>query len=143
MSAPTEIAEGIARHLDEHLGLCREILAVVEEEGRAWRPHGGGDPYVGVESKKNLLPRLNRSLDQLRKNRALWQQFRPAERARHTQIAWLLRAIQELTMKIIVRDREHEQALLRLGRLPPGRLPPVNRQRPHYVADLYRRQRAG
>ena len=143
MPAPTEIAESITHHLDEHLGLCREILSVVEEEGRAWRQHRGGHPHVGVEPKKNLLPRLNQSLDQLRKNRALWQQFSPAERARHTQIAWLLRAIQELTMKIIVLDRENEQALLRQGCLPPGRLPSVNRQRPHYVAELYRRRGAG
>ncbi len=42
-------------------------------------------------------------------------------------------------MKIIVLDRENEQALLRRGMLPSRSLPPVQRQRPHYVADLYRK----
>jgi hypothetical protein len=43
-------------------------------------------------------------------------------------------------MKIIVLDRENEQTLLRLGLLPAQQLPPVERQRGHFVADLYRRQ---
>jgi len=43
-------------------------------------------------------------------------------------------------MRIIVLDRENEQALLRKSLVPPRHLPPANRQRPHFVADLYRRQ---
>ena len=42
--------------------------------------------------------------------------------------------------KIILLDRENEQGLLRRGLVPPRELPSVNRQRPHFVADLYRRQ---
>ena len=52
----------------------------------------------------------------------------------------LLRQNQDLTMKIILLDRENEQSLLRRGLVPPRELPSVNRQRPHFVADLYRRQ---
>ena len=54
--------------------------------------------------------------------------------------ARLLRQNQDLTMKIILIDRENEQSLLRRGLVPPRELPSVNRQRPHFVADLYRRQ---
>jgi hypothetical protein len=36
-------------------------------------------------------------------------------------------------------DRENEQLLLRRGLIPPKHLPPVQRQRPHYVAGLYQR----
>ncbi len=54
----------------------------------------------------------------------------------------LLRQNQDLTMKIIVLDRENEQNLLRRGLVPARELPSVNRQRPHFVADLYRRQGA-
>jgi hypothetical protein len=36
-------------------------------------------------------------------------------------------------------DRENEQLLLRRGLIPPKHLPPVQRQRPHYVASLYQR----
>ena len=49
----------------------------------------------------------------------------------------LLRQNQDLTMKIIVLDRENEQNLLRRGLVPPRELPSVNRQRPHFVADLH------
>jgi hypothetical protein len=44
---------------------------------------------------------------------------------------------QELIMRIIVLDRENEQALLRQGLLPPGHLPASQRQRPHAVAQRY------
>jgi hypothetical protein len=43
-------------------------------------------------------------------------------------------------MKIILLDRENEQSLLRRGMVPARELPSVNRQRPHFVADMYRRQ---
>jgi hypothetical protein len=43
-------------------------------------------------------------------------------------------------MKFILLDRENEQGLLRRGLVPPRQLPSVNRQRPHFVAELYRRQ---
>ncbi|MCC6233741.1 MAG: hypothetical protein IT580_13910 [Verrucomicrobiales bacterium] len=43
-------------------------------------------------------------------------------------------------MKILLLDRENEQALLRHGLVPARELPSVNRQRPHFVSDLYRRQ---
>jgi hypothetical protein len=71
-----------------------------------------------------------------------WQKFSPDERARHPEIGMLLRQNQDLTMKIIVLDRENEQSLLRRGLVPARELPSVNRQRPHFVAELYRRQGA-
>ncbi len=51
----------------------------------------------------------------------------------------MLRQNQDLIMKIIVLDRENEQGLLRSGLLPDCQLPSANRQRPRFVADLYRR----
>jgi hypothetical protein len=42
-------------------------------------------------------------------------------------------------MRMIILDRENEQLLLRRGLIPPKHLPPVQRQRPHYVAGLYQR----
>jgi hypothetical protein len=43
-------------------------------------------------------------------------------------------------MKFILLDRENEQGLLRRGMVPARELPSVNRQRPHFVAELYLRQ---
>ena len=87
-----------------------------------------------------MLPRLNQSLNQIRQHRATWQKLNPADREQYPEVPGLLRQNQDLIMKIIVRDREYEQALLRKGLVPPRQLPSANRQRPHFVADMYRRQ---
>jgi hypothetical protein len=123
-----------------HLALCQEILALVEKENHTLHHSAGGLSFEAYQAKKNLLPRLNQSLNQIRQHRATWQKLSPAERAQHPEVAGLLRQNQDLIMKIIVLDRENEQALLRQGLVPPRQLPAANRQRPHFVADLYRRQ---
>jgi len=135
---PAEAYTAVAASLRRHLELCGELLAVVEREHQDFRP-GGTPKFEGAVAKKNLLPRLNQSLDQLRQHRAWWQRLSPAERAQQKEIASLLRQNQELIMRILVLDRENEQLLLRQGMVPPQHLPSVNRQRPHYVAGLYRR----
>jgi flagellar biosynthesis/type III secretory pathway chaperone len=136
MSAPDEIVE----HLRRHLSLAQELLSLVERESQALRRTDKPSLFEFYQAKKNLLPRLNQSLDGLRKHRVEWQKFSLEERARYPEIGMLLRQNQDLTMKVILLDRENEQALLRRGLVPPRELPSVNRQRPHFVADLYRRQ---
>jgi DNA-directed RNA polymerase subunit H (RpoH/RPB5) len=123
-----------------HLALCQEILKLVENESHALHHTESGPSFESYQAKKNLLPRLNQSLNQIRQHRATWQKLGPEERARDSEVPGLLRQNQDLIMKIIVLDRENEQALLRKGLVPPRQLPSANRQRPHFVADLYRRQ---
>jgi DNA-directed RNA polymerase subunit H (RpoH/RPB5) len=123
-----------------HLALCEEILVLVEAESHALHHSESGPSFASYQAKKNLLPRLNQSLNQIRQHRATWQKLSPAERAQYPEVPGLLRQNQDLIMKIIVLDRENEQALLRQGLVPPRQLPSANRQRPHFVADLYRRQ---
>jgi hypothetical protein len=123
-----------------HLALCQEVLTLVESESQALRRPETDLAFATYQAKKNLLPRLNQSLNQIRQHRANWQQLDAAQRARFPEVPGLLRQNQDLIMKIIVLDRENEQVLLRRGLVPPKHLPPAQRQRPHYVADLYRRQ---
>lgn len=123
-----------------HLSLCQEIHTLVEHESHALHHTESGPSAEAYQAKKNLLPRLNQSLNQIRQHRATWQKLSPAERAQFPEVPGLLRQNQDLIMKIIVLDRENEQALLRKGLVPPRQLPSANRQRPHFVADLYRRQ---
>jgi hypothetical protein len=123
-----------------HLALCQEILALVETERHALHQSDSGPAFESYQAKKNLLPRLNQSLNQIRQHRAIWQKLSPAERAQCPEVPDLLRQNQDLIMKIIVLDRENEQALLRKGLVPPRQLPSAQRQQPHFVADLYRRQ---
>jgi hypothetical protein len=130
----------LAGDLRQHLSLCQEILALVEKEGQAWRAAEPAELSRYLPVKKDLLPRLTLMLDRIRQHRSVWQQLSPVERAKHSEVGPLIRHNQELVMKIIMLDRENEQVLLRRGLMPPAQLPPANRQRPHYVADLYRRQ---
>lgn len=135
MSAIAELPD----HLRLHLDVCQELLAVVTREGEALRRADSAGAGEVFQAKKNLLPRLNQSLDQLKRQRLHWQSASPAERARHPEVGALLRLNQDLIMKIIVLDRENEQALLRRGWVPPRHLPSAHRQRPHFVAGRYQR----
>ena len=128
--------------LNQHLAVCQELLLVVEGEGQALRRSDPPSLFQFYQQKKNLLPCLNQSLDGLRKHRVNWQRLSLDERAGQPEVGSLLRKSQDLTMKIIVLDRENEQALLRRGLVPARELPSVNRQRPHFVTDLYRRSAA-
>ncbi len=127
--------------LRARLEMCGELLGVVEREGQALRRADQPPLNDFFESRKNLLPRLVQSLDTLRQHRVSWQQMDPVARSQYGEVPRLLRQNQDLTMKIILLDRENEQLLLRRGLVPARELPSVNRQRPHFVADLYRRQR--
>jgi hypothetical protein len=131
-----------AEELKRNLVTYQELLAVVEAEGRSLRADDAGtnNPLTGTDTRKELLPRLNNSLENLKRHRLAWQQAGSQEREANDEMAALLRRSQDLIMKIIMQDRENEQALLRRGLLPPKHLPAANRQRPHFVADMYRRQ---
>ena len=111
----------------------------MERESRALR---AAEPFPAAEfqqSRKDLLPRLDQSYKGLKEVRIAWQSLSAAERARQGETATLLRHCQDTMMKILVLDRENEQAMLRRGLLPVSQLPSANRQRPHFVAELYRR----
>jgi flagellar biosynthesis/type III secretory pathway chaperone len=136
MNPPQELEAS----LKDHLCVCQELLQVIEHEAQALRRTDQPSLQEFYERKKNLLPRFNQSLDSLRKHRVNWQRLSLDERGSWPEVGLLLRKNQDLTMKMIVLDRENEQALLRRGLVPPRALPSVNRQRPHFVADLYRRQ---
>jgi hypothetical protein len=136
MSLPQEISDD----LKDRLALCHELLQGLEREGQALRRPDNPSLFEFHQLRKKLLPSLNLSLDALRRHRVNWRKLSREERARHPEIGALLRQNQDLTMKIIILDRENEQSLLRRGLVPARELPSVNRQRPHFVAELYRRQ---
>jgi hypothetical protein len=132
----------LVRELLAHQALCAEVLDLLTRESQAL--HGPAAPRAesADAARRRLLARLDESLAQLRTHRQSWQRLAPEERARHPEVSALIRASQDLIMRAIVIDRENEQGLLRRGLVPPRHLPPPQRQRPHYVADLYRRHAA-
>jgi hypothetical protein len=135
MSDPGEMA----RDLRAHLLLGEELLLLVERENQSFNATDCGSALEFTQVRKSLLPRLDQSLARLKQHRAAWLRLHPELRKQYPEIASLLRLNQDLSMKIIFLDRENEQILLRRGMLPARQLPPANRQRPHFVSDLYRR----
>ena len=135
--------EQMLADLREHRAVCQEVLTVVERESQALRAPDNSDVYESYQARKRALPRLEEALTKLRHHRSRWIAMSPGERERFPEVRPLLRDNQDLIMKIIVLDRENEQALLRRGLIPPKHLPSPQRQRPHFVADLYRRQSSG
>jgi len=133
----TADASSLTADLQNHLVLCEEVLDLISREGEALRDPAAFPARDFADRRSALLPRLSESLDSLRRVRETWQQLDPATRARHAEADVLMRRNQDLIMRIIVLDRENEQALLRRGLVPPEHLPSSHRQRPHAVAQRY------
>jgi hypothetical protein len=126
--------------LREHQAICRELLALAERESQALRPDQTAGLRDTHQARKSLAPRLDESLEKVWQHRLLWETLTAAERAAQPEIAHLVRQTQDVIMRVILLDRDNEQGLLRRGLIPPRELPPASRQRPHFVANLYRRQ---
>lgn len=129
----------IKRTLMKHMELCERLLSTLEQENKNLRGTENDPMAEGREARHRLIHDLDQSVATLRKGRHWWQQLTPTQRRGYPEVASLLRFSQDLTMKVIVLDRENEQALLRRGLVPVNHLPTSGQQRPHYVAELYRR----
>ncbi|HEY5296938.1 MAG TPA: hypothetical protein VIK59_03345 [Verrucomicrobiae bacterium] len=138
----SEFAGGLMAELQSYLNLCEEIFALAARENQALNGHGEFQPLEFHERRKTLLPALEELLVKLRHRRIFWQQVSPAERARCAEATPLFQNIQSLLMKVLLLDRENQQAMLRRGLVPLKHLPTVAIQKPHFVASLYQRNSA-
>ena len=129
-----EFSKNLALDLQAFCALCEEVLGLVIHESQAL---SGQKAYKAGEYnqvRKRLLPDLESALIKLRRQRQeRRQKTTPSEEEKR-----LFQTIQGVLMKILLLDRENQQALLRHGLVPAKHLPPVAVQRPHYVAGLYR-----
>lgn len=131
------LRDSIVHGLREHLQLCRSTLALVEREHQALRDPAFIDTARHQNEKKDLLSRLEESLNRVRQLRVEWAGLGRAERARYPDIATLLRQNQDVIMKIVILDRENGQALLRHGLQFPSHRPPLQQPRPLLAENLY------
>lgn len=92
--------------VDRHLELCDELLQILNEENRALRhnPEGVGEELL--ERKRSYLPRLDKSLAQLKQLQMETPEILPAVREKLT-------SAQNKIMRILLLDRENEQLLLK------------------------------
>ena len=134
--------DALEQELARHAQLCEQLLAIATKENQALR---SCDFQIGCydEQKRDVSVALEVSVSCLRRLRVKWQELPAENRAQHPHIPRMVRANQELAMKLIMLDRENEQALLRRGLVSPRHLPSPVRQQPHFVSNLYRRSAAG
>ena len=128
--------QALVEDLNSHLALCRQALDLAERENAALRDQM---PLAAAESnhaKRLLADKLGQSLDRLRRSRLIRQNCSLEEKRR---IADIVRANQDLMLRAVILSRENERLLLEKGLFSPREMPSPNHQRPHFVAELYRR----
>jgi cellobiose-specific phosphotransferase system component IIA len=128
------------KDLREHQAICRQLLTLAEKESQALRNDDTEMLQEITDVRRTLLPGLSESLERVRQHRSHWQMLTTAERGTQPEVPFLLRQTQDLIMKAILLARENEQGMLRRGLVPARELPSANQNRPHFVANLYRRQ---
>lgn len=128
--------------LRAHIALCQELLRLAEQESRSLKSSSESFPSNQFcQQRKTLLARLEKSVVLLKQHRLAWQKLPSQERQHSPEVSNLLRMGQDLSMRLLMIDRDNEQALLKRGLLPAKSLPPQESQRPHYVANLYRQNK--
>ncbi len=127
------------RALHSHLALCQDIMALTTRENQALAGSDAYEPFNFYQRRKDLLPRLEESLMSLSALRKRSQPGSPGARGGCPEMKSLSHAVQALLTRILLLDRENQQALLRRGLVPARHLPAAAVQRPHCVTDAYRR----
>ena len=129
----------LAGHLTGFLSLCEEALSLTTRENQALAGAGEYQPFEFYQGRKALLLRLDEGLNLLRTWRQAWQRLDTAERARYSEVKLLLQTVQNSLVKILVLDRENQQALLTRGLVPARHVPSFAGRNPHYATQVYRR----
>jgi hypothetical protein len=135
----TEPTESLTSDLQAYLSLCEEVLSLAARESQALSGQADYQPVEFDQKRKNLLPGLESLLIRLRDRRTTWQHVSAAEREHDNEVKSLFQNIQSRLMKVLLLDRENQQAMLRRGLVPAKHLPAAARQQPHFVAKLYQR----
>ena len=125
--------------LRDYASVCEDLLDLTTREHQALAQPA---TYQGSRfnlARKDLLSRLDQTLNQLRRDRQPPRSGGAAAPERRPETTMTLQAVQNLVVKILQLDQENRQALLKRGLFAPGELPTLGSQRPNYVAGLYRR----
>lgn len=132
------VAAALISDLRTFAGLCEEALALAQREHLALASPAAFDRREFDQRRTELLPEIESSLRKFRGHRPIWEQVPQSERERFEEPKRLFSNIQNLLMRVMVLDRENQQAMLKRGMVPVHHLPAVA-ARPHYVSDLYRK----
>ena len=115
-----------------HIALCDEVMALIMEENRILRTTGAAPQEDFLARKRTLLPRLDRSVEQLK---AVREGNAPIGEAARRSIE----VAQNKLMKIFMIDRENEQLLLK-ATMPVARMgamPVIRKMNPDKLRRTY------
>ena len=135
----SEFINGLVLELRTYAALCEDILSLTTEENQALAGQTAYESAEFHQKRKTLLPDIESLLIKLRQRRLVWQQVPAAVRESCEEVKFLFQNIQNLVMKVLLLDRENQQAMLRRGLVPSNHLPAAVIQKPNYVANLYQR----
>jgi hypothetical protein len=137
---PAPFISQLCDQLRGYLALCDEAMAMTSRENQALKSVEEYQPFEFYQGRKSLLLRLDAGLNLLRTWRKAWQRLDAGERTRYSEVKQLLQSVQDSLVKILVLDRENQQALLRRGLVPPRHVTSfAGAQPPHLAAQLYQR----
>jgi len=136
-------ADGLTIDLQEFADICNAVLSLARREHQALAGQGEYNHQDFYETRKRLLADIEAMLPKFRHHRLAWQQVSPTQREQFKDLKGLFQNIQSLLMRVMLLDRENQQTMLKRGVVPAQYVPPAAAQRPHYVADLYRRNSSG
>ena len=141
MTSELAFAPEMIADLRTYQTICDEALTLTTRENQALAQSGEYQPFEFYQLRRGLLPRLENALVQIRKWREIWLRVPAAERAGCAEVKVLFQSVQSLLMKLLLLDRENQQALLRRGLVPPRHLAAaaVQVQQPNFVANVYKR----
>jgi hypothetical protein len=135
----TEVVHALMADLRAFAAISEEILRLSTREHQALSGQADHQLAEFYEKRKTLLPDIESLLRKFRNHRMTWQQIPQAQREHFKELKTLFQSIQGLLTRVMVLDRENQQAMLKRGLVPVKHLPGMAVQQPHYVADLYRR----
>ncbi len=138
----SEPFQTLVDELREYLKICEDVHSIVRRENQCLNSAEPQRIHQFQGTRRDVLERLTDTQMRLSIHKTSWLRVPSNVRSRHPEVVQLIRQTLDLIMKTIVLDRENEQLLLRQGMVPPQRLPPAHRQNPHFVARLYRNNRA-
>lgn len=138
-SIAPQVAAALNSDLRAFAGACEEVLLLARREHEALSGAGDYEHREFHQCRAELLPDIESFVRKFRAHRAAWLQMPQSQRDRFEELKRLFQNIQNLLMRIMVLDRENQQAMLKRGLVPVQHIPAAMARQPHYVADIYRK----
>ena len=128
----------LAHALQAHIDLCGEILQVVQQEHQQLKANQVDDLTQLQGARQGMLDKLSSAQSDISSHKDAWSALSQSQKQSMPEIGKRLSLCTDLIMKIVSLDRENEQLMLRNKIVPPGHLPPAERQNPNLVAKIYK-----